>query len=105
MRSRPGTVRYSTDPEDYDPLCVLCHRIRDRQIARDVWDWRGYSIPEVEAALVEDFRAELEDLPEYCTEEGLDYDEEVAALTREYIAKAKQVINFVARYRLMFGAP
>lgn len=103
MRGRPGTVRYSADPSDYDPLCVMCHRIRDRQIAVDVWDWRGYTEVEVEAAMLEDFRVELEDLPGVCAEEGLDYDEEVEELTQEYVAKAKQAVKFVRRYRLMFG--
>lgn len=65
LRGRSGTVRYSPDPTDYDPLCVMCHRIRDRQIAVDVWDGRGYTEDEVHAGMLEDFK-ELEDLREVC---------------------------------------
>lgn len=103
MRGRPGTVRYSANPDDYDPLCVMCHRIRDRQIAVDVWDWRGYTEEEVHAGMLEDFRVELEDLPDVCAEEDLDYDEEAERLAQEYIVKTRHAMSFVRRYNLMFG--
>lgn len=83
----------------------MCHRIRDRQIAIDVWDWRGYTADEVHAQMLEDFRVELEDLREICEEEGLDYDEELEQLTQDYIDKTRHTMQFVRRYRLMFGEP
>ena len=83
----------------------MCHRIRDRQIATDVWDWRGYAEAEVHALMLEDFRVELEDLREVCEEEGLDYDEELEQLTQDYIGKTRHTMQFVRRYRLMFGEP
>ncbi|WP_181022355.1 hypothetical protein [Mycobacterium avium] len=27
----PTTIYYSPDPFDYDPICVPCHKIRDRE--------------------------------------------------------------------------
>ncbi|GAA2007677.1 hypothetical protein [Microbacterium ulmi] len=95
-------VRDSPDPADYGPLCVMCHRIRDRQIAVDVWNWRGYSEDEVHAGMLEDFRVELEDFREICDEEDLDY-EELEQLTQNYINKTRHTIQFVHCYRLMFG--
>lgn len=105
LRGRPGKVRYSPEPADYDPLCVMCHRIRDRQIAIDVWDWRVHTEDEVHAQMLEDFRVELEDLRDICEEEGLDYDKELEQLTQDYIDKTRHTMNFVRRYRLMFGEP
>lgn len=103
IRGRAGAARYSSDIADYDPLCVLCHRIRDEQIAADIWEWRGASESEVEAGLLDEFRDAIEDLREVCEEDDLDFDEELEYLTKESVQRAHQTIAFVRRWALMHG--
>ncbi|WP_438853912.1 hypothetical protein [Agromyces sp. M3QZ16-3] len=103
VRGRAGSARYSSDVADYDPLCVLCHRIRDEQIGVEIWEWRGASEAEVEEGLLEEFRDAIEDLREVCEEDELDFDEELDYLTEEYIRRARHTLAFVRRWALMHG--